>query len=324
MRRKLAALLLALLLCVPCAAAETVPPDGLYSIGVSSSAKMFRIVDCVLRVEDGRMTAVLTMSGSGYGYLYQGTSAEAGAAPAETWTPHSVDAEGRHRFAVEIPYLDAELPMAAWSIRYKKWYDRTLVFFSDTLSPHREIAPEGVYSGVLEAERDLSGKSCTLRSDGESMHLEIDGGVYELPSLDVRVRPEGLPGWVKLMADALEVQRVTAPDGLYAAQVETDSSLLRFADCLLTVQDGKMIALLTAKNNNFAFIYPGLAKDALQDEAEWIAAVEDADGRYTYLLELSSLDNEIPVATYSAKKKLWYDRSLRIDSSALVSLNENS
>ena len=64
-----------------CAAAESAPADGLYSISVSSSTKMFKVVDCALRVEDGRMTAVLTLSGTGYGYVFAGTSAEAEAAP---------------------------------------------------------------------------------------------------------------------------------------------------------------------------------------------------------------------------------------------------
>ena len=73
--------LLMLIFCMQTAFAESAPADGLYTIGVSSNAKMFKIMDCILRVEDGKMTAVLTMSGSGYGYLYQGTSAQADAAP---------------------------------------------------------------------------------------------------------------------------------------------------------------------------------------------------------------------------------------------------
>ena len=137
--------LLMLVFCMQTAFAESAPADGLYTIGVSSSAKMFKVIDCILRVEDGKMTAVLTMSGSGYGYLYQGTSAEAGAAPVENWTPYFENADGKHRFAIEIPVLDEEIPMASWSIRYEKWYDRSLQFFSDTLKPYREIAPDGVY-----------------------------------------------------------------------------------------------------------------------------------------------------------------------------------
>ena len=135
--------LLMLVFCMQTAFAESAPADGLYTIGVSSSAKMFKIMDCILRVEDGKMTAVLTMSGSGYGYLYQGTSAEADAAPTESWTPYFENADGKHRFAIEIPVLDEEIPMASWSIRYEKWYDRSLQFFSDTLKPYRKLPRTG-------------------------------------------------------------------------------------------------------------------------------------------------------------------------------------
>ena len=40
--------------------------DGTYSISVKSSSSMFRIIDCQLKVSDGKMTAVMTLSGQGY------------------------------------------------------------------------------------------------------------------------------------------------------------------------------------------------------------------------------------------------------------------
>ncbi len=321
MKKFLLALIGAMLLFAACAFAESAPADGLYTIGVSSNAKMFKIMDCILRVEDGKMTAVLTMSGSGYGYLYQGTSAEADAAPVESWTPYFENADGKHRFAIEIPVLDEEIPMAAWSIRYEKWYDRTLVFFSDTMSPYCEVAPDGVYSAQLISDTDLNGKDCILHSKDGEMTIESDSFSMEIPSLDTRVPVKN--GWLKIDSQGLLPCSVCPSDGVYRTEVQTDSALLRFTDCLLTVKNGKMIALLTARNNNYDFIYPGPAEDALQNESGWIAAAEDAEGHYTYLLELPSLDNEIPIATHSAKKKLWYDRTIYIDSAALVPLNEN-
>ena len=156
--KRIFCILIALLLALACGAcAESAPADGLYTVGVSSNASMFKVVDCLLRVEDGRMVAVMTMSGSGYGYLYQGTSAEADAAPVETWTPFTEDSEGRHVFAIEIPALDEDVAMASWSIKYEKWYDRTLQFFSSTLTDYDLIAPDGVYSGVLRSDTGLDG-----------------------------------------------------------------------------------------------------------------------------------------------------------------------
>ena len=308
--------LLVLIFCMQTALAESAPADGLYSIGVSSNAKMFKILDCILRVEDGKMTAVLTMSGSGYGYLYQGTSAQADAGSVENWTPYFENADGRHRFAIEIPYLDGELPMASWSIRYEKWYDRTLQFFSNTLSPHRELAPEGVYSAKLLSDTKWNGMECRIRSDGDKMLLTAGDLSMELSSLDVRIPVDG--GWIKVESLDLAPYAVIVPDGIYAAQAETDSNLLRFTDCLLTVAGGEMTAQLTAKNNNFDYIYPGPAADANADPDAWIPAELNGDGAYTYRIPVASLDNTLRIATYSPKKKLWYDRELIIDSQTLI------
>ena len=64
--KRIFCILIALLLALACGAcAESAPADGLYTVGVSSNASMFKVVDCLLRVEDGRMVAVMTMSGSG-------------------------------------------------------------------------------------------------------------------------------------------------------------------------------------------------------------------------------------------------------------------
>lgn len=308
--------LLMLVFCMQTAIAESAPADGLYTIGVSSSSKMFKVMDCILRVEDGKMTAVLTMSGSGYGYLYQGTSAEADAAPMESWTPYFENADGKHRFAIEIPVLDEEIPMASWSIRYEKWYDRSLQFFSDTLKPYREIAPDGVYSAKLLSDTELNGATAILYSKDGEMTLETDCLSMELSSLDTRIPVEN--GWIKVESFHLMPYRVTAPDGVYSAQVQTDSNLLRFTGCRLTIVNGEITALLTAKNNNFDYIYLGPAADANADPNGWIRGEQNADGVYTYSIHIASLDNTIQIATYSAKKKLWYDRELTIDSQTLM------
>lgn len=335
--------LLILVFCMQFVAlAESVPADGLYTIGVSSNAKMFKILDCILRVEDGKLIAVLTMSGSGYGYLYQGTSAEADAAPVEDWTPYFENADGKHRFAIEIPYLDAELPMASWSIRYEKWYDRTLQFFSNTLSPYREVVPDGVYSAEIASDTIMDGMPCLIDSqDGKmtlklnlesDIHLQLDSetvayanGVAEaeLESLDLRVPLsfDEEEGWMKVTSISLAPYAVTAEDGVYRVETKTDSGLLRFADCRLTVENGVMTALLTAKNNNFDYLYIGTAENANANPDQWIAAVPDSNGMYTYEIPVDSLDNTLQIATYSAKKKLWYDRELTLDSQTLTELN---
>ena len=120
---------------------ETEPPviyadqlmDGSYEIEVDSSASMFRVVKCVLTVENGSMTAAMTMSGQGYGYVYMGTRKEADLDTEENFIPFELDENGGKVFTVPVEALNMELDCAAWSIRKETWYDRVLVFESGLL-----------------------------------------------------------------------------------------------------------------------------------------------------------------------------------------------
>ena len=67
-----------------------------YEIEVDSSSSMFRIVHAVLTVKDGRMSAVLTLSGKGYGKLFPGTGEEAVNAPEDQYIPSVENEEGAY------------------------------------------------------------------------------------------------------------------------------------------------------------------------------------------------------------------------------------
>lgn len=107
--------------------------DGTYSIEVTSSSSMFNIVEAQLTVEGGKMTAVLTLSGTGYEKLYMGTGEEALNAPQEDYIFYVENSEGQYTYEVPVEALDTELNCAAWSIKKSEWYDRTIVFVSDTI-----------------------------------------------------------------------------------------------------------------------------------------------------------------------------------------------
>ena len=300
------------------AKAETLPADGLYTIGVQSSSKMYNITQCVLHVIDGQMTAVITLSGNGYGYAYPGTSEEANAAPMEQWIPYVQDWDGAYTYAIPISALDEETAVAAYSKRYEKWYDRTLVLHSSTLAPYEAVAPDGVYTGIISSnDVALDGLECLLTAKDGVMTMDMpDGVTISMASLDKRIPLDG-SGWIMVRTDSLKEHVVRTEDGVYQAEVITDSALLRFPECALKVVGGRMTAVLTAKNNNFDYLYLGTAAEAAKDEAGWIPAIPNADGEYTYILDVPSLDNEIQIATYSAKKKMWYDRTMFIDSDSL-------
>lgn len=112
---------------------EATVANGIYSMDVTSSSSMFKVVDCILTAKDGKMNAVLTLSGTGYGYLYMGTKEEAASADQSSWIPYQVNEEGKYTYTVPVEALDKEIAVAAYSIKKGIWYDRTLTFQSETM-----------------------------------------------------------------------------------------------------------------------------------------------------------------------------------------------
>ena len=112
---------------------EATVANGIYSMDVTSSSSMFKVVDCILTAKDGKMSAVLTLSGTGYGYLYMGTKEEAASADQSSWIPYQVNEEGKYTYTVPVEVLDKEIAVAAYSIKKGIWYDRTLTFQSETM-----------------------------------------------------------------------------------------------------------------------------------------------------------------------------------------------
>lgn len=107
---------------------ESQIPDGTYAIEVSSSSSMFRIVDAQLKVEAGAMSAVLTLSGTGYEKLFMGTGEEALSASEDDFIHFVEDDQGAYTYEVPVEALDTETDVAAFSIRKQTWYDRVLIF----------------------------------------------------------------------------------------------------------------------------------------------------------------------------------------------------
>lgn len=141
MKRTASFLLALLMLCLPvCASAAEGQPvypqdlnEGSYPITVNSNSSMFRIVDCQLEVSGETMIATMTVSGNGYEKLFMGTAKEAPAAPESQYAYYQEDNEGKYTYTVRVAALDVDTDCAAWSIKNGKWYDRTLVFRSDSL-----------------------------------------------------------------------------------------------------------------------------------------------------------------------------------------------
>lgn len=130
--------------------------DGVYPVKVDSSSSMFQVTGCELTVREGRMTAVMTMGGTGYLKLFMGTGEEAAKAGENDFIPYRETGEGLHTFQVPVEALDMGIDCSAFSKKKEKWYDRVLVFRADS----------------LPADAFADGKITTAES------LELKDGVY--------------------------------------------------------------------------------------------------------------------------------------------------
>ena len=139
--------------------------DGVYDITVDSSSSMFQIVSCELTVENGSMTAQMTMGGTGYLYVYMGTGEQAANADESEYIPFVEDAAGAHTYTVPVEALDAGVPCAAFSKNKEKWYDRTLVFRADSLPA------DAFAEGVVTTAEDLS-----LADGAYQVDVTLEGG----------------------------------------------------------------------------------------------------------------------------------------------------
>lgn len=105
--------------------------DGIYDITVDSSSSMFKITSCSLTVENGEMTAVMTMSGQGYLYVFMGKGEDA--SDESKFIPFVENENGEHTFTVPVEALDKGIDCSAFSKKKEQWYDRTLLFNASSL-----------------------------------------------------------------------------------------------------------------------------------------------------------------------------------------------
>lgn len=300
--------------------AQDLPEDGLYTISVTSSSDKFIIEHCVLRVQDGKMTATMTMSGKGYGYFYPRTGAEADAAGEEKWYPYRTAENGNHQFTVPIEALDQEMNLASYSIRKSKWYDRVVVFHSDTMKPYQEVAKDGTYSAQITSDT-LHDAQCILTAKDGKMTAAITQGEETveaaLESLDVMVNVQLAGKEHRLAVESLSLKpvRFVPKDGSYRVKAESDSPLLQIKEAELVVENGTFTAKLTCDHNKYAALYLGTASDALKAPEEERFGIDENN---TYTIPVSSLDQELPIATYDQEKNRWYDRTILLHSDSLL------
>lgn len=227
--------------------------DGVYEVRVDSSSGMFRITECELTVQDGAMSAVMTMSGTGYLKLYMGTGAEAEQASEADFIPFVENADGEHTFRVPVEALDKEINCSAFSRKKETWYDRVLVFCS----------------GSLPAEAFADGEAATAKS------LKLEDGSYT-----VAVRLEGGSGRAAVETPAA----LRIEDGKAFAVITWGSSNYDYMKV-----DGEKLDLISTGGNSSFEIPVRVFDRKMPVIADTIAMSEPHEVEYTLVFDSTTI-----------------------------------
>ena len=182
--------------------------DGSYQVDVDTGNKMFKVTNCILTSEKGKMYAVITLSGTGYDYLYMGLAANAAEAAAKDYISYVADEAGKYTYKVPVESLDKGIAVAAHSIKKDKWYDRTLIFSSASA---KRIIADGTYQVNAEAGGKMFRVTdcvMTVKNGQMTAAVTLSGQGYNRIYLgDVNSAPDDEKNWI--LPDSLLAEQYT-------------------------------------------------------------------------------------------------------------------
>ena len=121
-----------------------------------------------------------------------------------------------------------------------------------------------------------------------------------------------------------EQDKAQLPDGVYAAEFSTDSSMFHVSEACdgkgtLTVKDGIMTIHISLGSKKILNLYPGLAEDAAKDGAVLLEPTTDtvtySDGMteevYGFDVPVPVIGEEFDLALIGTKGK-WYDHKVKV------------
>lgn len=202
--------------------------DGTYDIEVDSSSSMFRIVKAQLTVQEGEMSAVLTLGGKGYLRLFMGTGEEAVKAPETEYAEYVEDADGAYTYTVKVEALDKPLECTGFSKRKEKWYDHQIVFEAASLEADALLITLPEYD-----KTDV--KNMTQMSETETQTQKNMTQVSEIT----------------------EQERTNLADGVYHVDVTLSGGSGKASvtsPAKVTVADGKAVAELVWSSPNYDYM----------------------------------------------------------------------
>lgn len=122
--------------------------NGIYKVRSATDEIMFYMVPkdasvkySALEVKNGKMFATVTLSGTGYDYLFAGTAEQAKTAPKSKWSK-AIKKNGYLTYKIPVSLLDTNIIVSAHSKRngdrnkaektdkYQEWFQHTAIFYS--------------------------------------------------------------------------------------------------------------------------------------------------------------------------------------------------
>ncbi len=124
------------------------------------------------------------------------------------------------------------------------------------------------------------------------------------------VEEVGFDGLIPVYAEDIE-------NGTYEVNVESSSSMFRIQSAELAVSDSEMTVALTIGSTSYRKLFAGTAEQAAAStEDQYIGYTESGDG-VVFTVPVEALDQPFSCAAFSAKKEMWYDRSLLVRADSL-------
>ena len=158
--------------------------DGTYKVLSTTDRKMFYLYPketdpaySILKIENGKMTATITLNGEGYDYVYMGTPEQAKAAGSSKWIKANV-VNGYYTFTIPVSALDTKLTITPHSSSYEAdpakraeaWRpDKWIIFYSGNAIKIADGTNSTAESAAQKNSSDgtyaTSGKQTSFKND---------------------------------------------------------------------------------------------------------------------------------------------------------------
>lgn len=284
---------------------ENTLADGTYTVKTETNNQMFKVISTKLTVKNGKMEALIMLSGTGYDHLYLGYAKDV-EDNQDQWIkwkdeiPYTT-ADGQEKtgrtYVIPVSALDQAIPVTVYSKTKKQWFERTITLKSEGM---KKVETEEVNPGPSTAPTETPTSPTTPAPS-------------TAPSQPAR--PAGVPA-----------------DGVYTTTISTGAEMFRVVTTILTVKNGKMSAEITLSGIGYDYLYMGTAAEAAGNESQWIGCKdeqksyiengEEKTGR-SYIIPISTLDTPLAMASHSVKRDRWYDRSITVSSKDLKKISSD-